>query len=125
MSDDITELGLNLLIQQITASFTWDILRLSPSFNSMIHFCSKDRAAYKTSDDVLGYDLSIAILFLVTQRVQENLAKRNMRSRDGKALLPCNQSSENDFRERGTDSKSKTSFKIAQIILARTQSNKI
>jgi hypothetical protein len=91
----------------------------------MIHFCSKDRAAYKTSDDVLGYDLSIAILFLVTQRVQENLAKRNMRSRDGKALLPCNQSSENDFRERGTDSKSKTSFKIAQIILARTQSNKI
>jgi hypothetical protein len=39
--------------------------------------------------------------------------------------LPCNQSSEKDFRERGTDSKSKASFKIAQIILARTQSNKM
>jgi hypothetical protein len=88
MSDDITELGLNLLIQQITASFTWDILRLSPSFNSMIHFCSKDRAAYKTSDGVLGYDLSIAILFLVTQRVQVKAAKRNIVSRNGKAPCP-------------------------------------
>jgi hypothetical protein len=59
MSVGITGLGLNLL-QQITASFTWDILCLSPSFNSMIHFCSKDRAAYKTSDGVLGYDCYVS-----------------------------------------------------------------
>jgi hypothetical protein len=50
----ITGLGLKILNQQITVSFTWDILQLSLSFNSIVHLCIKDKAAYRTSDDDLG-----------------------------------------------------------------------
>jgi hypothetical protein len=72
----------------------------------------------------LGYCLSIAILFLVTQKVQTKPAKRNMSTRIWRGPLPCSQTSENSCKEWGISPKLNTSFMNAQIILARTQSKK-